>query len=153
MCSRHRRFLFPRNCRMEKGVPNTIVEIYNFGFFLTKCSPSLRALLTPRVSQNVDSQPLNVRENGQCLGPQAESLRCHQSRFFRVTQTDRIVPLKVTAKNALHGTLHRHRQHTFLPKCVTVHKSAGAHFFTSQNTILRPCGKWYETHCKRGGPL
>ena len=40
----------------------------------------------PRVSQNVDRQPLDVQEHGHGLGPQAKRLRCRQRRFFRVAQ-------------------------------------------------------------------
>ena len=34
------------------------------------------------VSQNVDRQPLDARENGQGMGPQATDLRCRQRRYF-----------------------------------------------------------------------
>ena len=37
--------------------------------------------LDPRVSQNVDRQPLDVQENGQCLATQAGGSRCRQRRL------------------------------------------------------------------------
>ena len=49
----------------------------------------------PRVSQNVDRQSLDVRENGQGLGPQAGGLRCRPWDFSSSTEmADRIMPLK-----------------------------------------------------------
>ena len=36
----------------------------------------------PRVSQNVDRQPLDVRRDGCCMGRQAEGLRGRQRRLF-----------------------------------------------------------------------
>ena len=54
----------------------------------------------PRVSQDVDRQPLDDRKDGCCLGPQAKGLRCRQWRFFRVEQkmADCIVSLTDTAQ-------------------------------------------------------
>ena len=40
----------------------------------------------PRVSQNVDRRPLDVRKDRCCLGPQTTGLRGRQRRFFRVAQ-------------------------------------------------------------------
>ena len=53
----------------------------------------------PRVSQNADRQPLDVCENGQCLGPQVKGMRCRQKLVF--------------SSSTEHDTFHRHRQHIF----------------------------------------
>ena len=39
-----------------------------------------------RVSLDVERQSLDVRENGQCMGPKAKGLRDRQKRFFRVAR-------------------------------------------------------------------
>ena len=60
----------------------------------------------PRVSQDVDRQPLNVRENEQCLGPQVKGLRCRQRRVFRLAQAWQTATHRVkdTAQNTRHST-------------------------------------------------
>ena len=58
-----------------------------------KCVIKHQLLPSPRV------QPLDVRKDGCCMGPQAKGLRGRQWRFFRVAVILRlhIVPLKDTA--------------------------------------------------------
>ena len=90
------------------------------------CCPDLKTqlpqnsspLLAPRVSLNVDRQPLDVRENGQGMGPLAFGLRCRQRRFFewhrhgrpRRTAQRHGAKHVTVAHSTLHGTLHRRRQ-------------------------------------------
>ena len=54
----------------------------------------------PRVSQDVDRQPLDVRKDGCCVGPQAKGLRGRQWLFFREAQN--------CDPEASHRTAQRH---------------------------------------------
>ena len=75
----------------------------------------------PRVSYIGRGQAVDVRQDGCCMGPQAEGLHSHQRWFFFWTVIKRlhIVPAQrhsaktrhLTRHLTLHGSLHRHRQH------------------------------------------
>ena len=73
----------------------------------TACSASsscrsrrIAGTFDPCVSQNVDRQSLDVRENGQGLGPQAKGFALPPQAIFSsgTDMADRIVPLKDTAQ-------------------------------------------------------
>ena len=70
--------------RSERDTASRSVRCEEAGLcFVFHSNPTeLRALFNPRVSQNVDRQPWDVRENGQCLGPQAQGARCRDRRLF-----------------------------------------------------------------------
>ena len=80
----------------------------------------LPGTFNPRVSEDVDRQSLDVRKDGQGMGPQATGFRCRQRCFFeqhgdgsphRTTQRHGAKNTSATRHLPLLGTVHRHRQH------------------------------------------